>query len=115
MADEQFKANAAAFYAQANDGLPDRQPAAQSLDNATEVFYGVEAKKRGLTLGHPIPGYSGHNRRIEADNIFGATYQASKVGAETSNQRIEFEKGETLKTTQQFMPSYAQARADRKF
>lgn len=66
-------------------------------------------------MGNPIPGYSGHNRRIEADNIFGATYQAARSNAVDSNVRIDYEKGETLRNTAKFMPSYEQARAARQF
>jgi len=83
------------------------------MDDATGVFYGVAAKKDGLKLGNPVPGYSGHNRRFEADNIFGTTYQGSRVSAVDSNGRIQYEKGETLKTTAKFMPSYTEARQQR--
>ena len=38
------------------------------------IFYGVEEPKVGNVLGEPIPGYSGVNRRIQADNLFGMTY-----------------------------------------
>ena len=61
MAQEHFKANAAAFY---NNGTSDFQVGTekgQSMDQANEVFFGVEEKKRGLALGKPIPGYSGTN------------------------------------------------------
>ena len=83
------------------------------MDAATDIFYGQEAKKKGHQLGNPVPGYSGHNRRFEADNIFGTTYQGSRVSAVDSNVRINYEKGETLKTTAKFMPSYTEARQQR--
>ena len=67
----------------------------------------------GHQLGRPIPGYSGFDPRIEADNIFGQTYNNSRNNAEESGARINQERGETLKMTQQFMPSYTQARAAR--
>ena len=51
------------------------------MEDAAKVFHGVEPKKTGLALEPPIPGYSGHNRRIEADNIFGTTFQGCKVNA----------------------------------
>jgi len=44
------------------------------MEDANRIFHGVEQRKRGHDLGNPIPGYSGHNRRFEADNIFGTTY-----------------------------------------
>lgn len=111
--DQAMKANLEAFFVSGADDLPEREPARQTLDNAANIFHGVEETKKGLQLGAPIPGYSGHNRRIEADNIFGATYQAAKTGANTSNNRIDFEKGETLKQTCKFMPSYSDARHGR--
>ncbi len=83
------------------------------MEAAAAVFHGVEQKKQGLALGNPIPGYSGHNRRFEADNIFGTTYQGSRTSAVESNTRINYEKGETLRTTAKFMPSYSEARQQR--
>ena len=106
VANEHFKKNAEAFY---NNGVSDFQidnSKKQSLDQANEVFFGVEPKKKGLALGKPIPGYSGTNQRVEADNIFGMTYANAKQFAEGSNSRIAAEKGETLKHTAKFMPSY---------
>jgi hypothetical protein len=67
----------------------------------------MDVEKRGLDLGDPIPGYSGHNQRVEADNVFGMTYAEAKRRAKDSLQRIQVEKGETLKQTSTFLPSYA--------
>jgi len=44
------------------------------LETATAIFFGIDNFKSGLKLGQPIPGYSGVNRRVEADNVFGMTY-----------------------------------------
>jgi len=66
----------------------------------------MDVEKRGLDLGDPIPGYSGHNQRVEADNVFGMTYAEAKRRAKDSLQRIQVEKGETLKQTSTFLPSY---------
>jgi len=85
VADQHFKKNAEAFY---NNGMSDfqiNQGQGQSLEQANDVFFGVEPKKRGLALGKPIPGYSGTNQRVEADNIFGMTYANAKQFAEGSN------------------------------
>lgn len=70
---QHFERNAAAFF---NDGNPVKidNSQGQSLDQANEIFFGVEKKKKGHQLGKPIPGYSGTNQRVEADNIFGMTY-----------------------------------------
>lgn len=38
---EAFKASTNAFFAPTGDGIPDRQPPAQSIQAATDVFYGV--------------------------------------------------------------------------
>lgn len=78
----------------------------QDLDKACNAFYGVEEKKQGLALGQPIPGYSGVNRRVEADNMFGMTYAETYRRAKESQSRIQQEKGETLKKTAVFETTY---------
>ena len=108
--DEHFKANAEAFYNNGPSGVNLRQDAGQSLEQANDVFFGVEKKEQGLKLGAPIPGYSGTDQRVQADNIFGMTYANARKFAEGSNQRIASEKGDTLKQTAVFMPSYQDAR-----
>ena len=50
-------------------------------------------------LGEPIPGYSGVNRRIQADNVFGMTYAEARRMAGESLNKIQQEKSETLKET----------------
>ena len=69
----------------------------QTEEQAINAFYGNEAKKEGLRLGTPIPGYSGTVRRVEADNVFGMTYAEAQRRAKDSLARINAEKGETLK------------------
>lgn len=113
VANEHFKANAAAFYNNGPSGMSMNQDAGQSLEAANEVFFGVEHKKKGLQHGKPIPGYSGTNQRVEADNIFGMTYANARQFAEGSNSRIAAEKGDTLKQTATYMPSYQAARDGR--
>ncbi len=54
-------------------------------------------------MGTPIPGYSGVNRRVEADNVFGMTYAEAFRRAKDSLARIQTEKGETLKMTSTFV------------
>jgi len=94
---------------QVND--PTAEPAAdntvadngdQTADEAVAAFYGISAKPKGLMLGQPIPGYSGVNRRVEADNVFGMTYAEACKRAKDSLARIQQEKGETLKMTSTF-------------
>lgn len=60
------------------------QAASQNEDGALAVFFGVDENKKGLALGEPIPGYSGHNRRVEADNVFGMTYAEARRRAQES-------------------------------
>jgi len=76
----------------------------QTQDEAISAFYGIEEKPKGLMLGQPIPGYSGVNRRVEADNVFGMTYAEACKRAKDSLARIQQEKGETLKMTSTFVP-----------
>ena len=77
-----------------------RSKAAQSEEDALQVFYGIEAPQNPAErLGDPIPGYSGVNRRVQADNVFGMTYAEARRRAQDSQNRIDTEKGETLKMT----------------
>ena len=79
----------------------------QNYDDALRVFYGVDATQtEAPKLEDPIPGYCGFNRRIQADNIFGLTYAEARRRAQESQNRIEVEKAETLKTTSKFFPEY---------
>ena len=48
-------------------------------------------------FGEPIPGYSGFNKRTQADNIFGMTYAEVKRMAKESDKKIEDERKETLR------------------
>ena len=54
-------------------------------------------------MGDPIPGYSGVNRRVEADNVFGMTYGEARKMAQESLNRIEKEKSETLMETSKWV------------
>ena len=82
----------------------------QEADAAQAAFYGVDAKdpkKQVKQLGEPIPGYSGCNRRIQADNVFGMTYAEARKMAGESMAKINQEKSETLKETSQWKGSVA--------
>lgn len=102
----------AAFYGSedpnVNDPFAPREAAAeeatcaQDMDAAAAIFYGVDQKAKGLALGCPIPGYSGVNRRVEADNVFGMTYAEALRKADESQGRIQAEKGDTLKATSMY-------------
>ena len=61
----------------------------QPLDDATNVFYGIQASNpNNDKLGAPIPGYSGVSRRVQADNVFGMTYAEANRRAKDSQARI---------------------------
>jgi hypothetical protein len=74
-----------------------------------DAFYGidvVDASKIVQKLGEPIPGYSGVNRRVQADNVFGMTYAEARRMAGESMNRIECEKSETLRETSKWVPEH---------
>ena len=53
----------------------------QSQQAAVNAFFGldeVHANQQVPRLGEPIPGYSGVNRRVTADNVFGMTYAEAR-------------------------------------
>lgn len=62
----------------------DHQHKVQSDIDAAKAFYGYEEPKKGIALGEPIPGYSGTNQRVEADNVFGMTYAEARRKAKES-------------------------------
>ena len=77
------------------------------------VFYGVASTdSEPLKLGEPIPGYSGVNRRVQADNVFGMTYAEARRRAMESQNRIDTDKGETLKMNSTFVPEYLRPKED---
>jgi hypothetical protein len=71
-----------------------------------------EPKNPAPRNGDPIPGYSGVNRRVQADNVFGMTYAEARRRAQESQNRITTEKGETLKMTSTFVPEYKRPKQD---
>ena len=80
----------------------------QDYDTATAAFFDESAcnEPKAQSLGTPIPGYSGVNRRVQADNIFGMTYAEARRMAEESQDRIIVEKKETLKETSTWIPEH---------
>ena len=78
-------------------------------------FFGIDETKPAQTvpkLGEPIPGYSGVNRRVQADNVFGMTYAEARRMAQESMNRIEHEKSETLRETSKWVPENERIRAE---
>lgn len=89
---------------------------AQSEDDAMKLFYGVEQPmNEAPKLGDPIPGYSGVNRRVQADNVFGMTYAEARRRAMDSQNRIETDKGETLKMNSTFVPEYMRPKEEENY
>jgi hypothetical protein len=77
------------------------------------VFYGVDSNSKSAErLGEPIPGYSGVNRRVQADNVFGMTYAEARRRAMESQGRIDQDKGESLKMNATFTPEYLRPKKD---
>mmetsp|Transcript_70399 Transcript_70399/g.82030 ORF Transcript_70399/g.82030 Transcript_70399/m.82030 type:complete len:231 (+) Transcript_70399:46-738(+) len=65
----------------------------RNFQDSQRVFYGEDVDKPGpVRLGEPVPGYTGVNRRIQADNIFGATYADSRRKGDQSLKDITVEK-----------------------
>lgn len=100
-----LKNNINAFYADQNENC-EKPEACQSEAQAMAVFFGDEERKPGQLMPQPIPGYSGTNRRIGADNLFGMTYAEARNAACQSQSNIDNEKGNTLTQTSKFVPAY---------
>ena len=96
-----------------NEKTFSKQKPDETYDDALKVFYGVEEPKdQAQPLGNPIPGYSGVNRRVQADNVFGMTYAEARRRAQESQNRITVEKGDTLKMTSTYVPEYMRPKQD---
>jgi hypothetical protein len=88
----------------------------QSEIDAAAVFYGVDQNQsQAERLGEPIPGYSGVNRRVQADNVFGMTYAEARRRAMESQNRIDQDKGESLQMNSTFTPEYLRPKKDDTF
>ena len=71
---------------------------------ANQVGAAVREQEAVIQLGAPIPGYSGTSRRVQADNIFGMTFNEARRMALESQTRIDVEKDETLAETSKWIP-----------
>ncbi len=79
------------------------------------AFYGIDEVNEGQKvpqLGEPIPGYSGVNRRVTADNVFGMTYAEARRMAQESLKRIDAEKSDTLRETSKWVPEHERQEAN---
>ena len=110
---QEFEQSKKSFYAAGSQIVHSDKKKEQALDDATNVFYGIQAPNpKNNKLGEPIPGYSGTNRRVQADNVFGMTYAEANRRAKESQNRIQDEKGDTLRTTAPFVPEYKRPKED---
>jgi hypothetical protein len=104
--DQHLQRNKNAFYDHnPNEKTIRNKVTPQSEKDAMNNFFAVEEKQE-LKIGAPIPGYSGVNRRVGADNVFGMTYAEARRRAGESQNKITGEKGETLKMNSTFVPAY---------
>ena len=105
---EQFKSTKAQSDYYAFLTAEPEAKAPQSFENAQAAFYDDSAVEEAGTnkLGHPIPGYSGVNRRVQADNVFGMTYAEARRMAGESQGKITNEKKDTLKETSRWIPEH---------
>ena len=62
-----------------------------------------------MSFGKPIPGYTGHGRRIAADNIYGCTFANARVKAGESHGRIEDERDTNLEMVSSQIPKLGKA------
>ena len=101
-----LKKNTNAFYGvDPNFKSTKTRKVEQTEEDAMNAFFAVEEKKE-LKIGNPIPGYGGVNRRVGADNVFGMTYAEARRRADESLNKINSEKGDTLKMNSTFVPAY---------
>ena len=45
-----------------------------------------------MRIGEPIPGYTGMNRRLVADNVFGLTYANARKASRLSQGQVAMER-----------------------
>merc|ERR1711976_532641 len=70
-----------------------QSPKKEALDQLVED---CQVKSSYIPLPQEIPGYTGHARRIAADNIYGCTFKNAKLAAVQSQARIDGERTENL-------------------
>lgn len=89
MKNQQFEKNKQAFFGLNGQRIVQNSASRQSEQDAAKVFFGVEEpRNQAPRNGDPIPGYSGVNRRVVADNVFGMTYAEARRRAQDSQGRI---------------------------
>eukprot|EP01015_Nassula_variabilis_P036231 TRINITY_DN9292_c0_g1_i5.p1 TRINITY_DN9292_c0_g1~~TRINITY_DN9292_c0_g1_i5.p1 ORF type:complete len:191 (+),score=43.35 TRINITY_DN9292_c0_g1_i5:64-573(+) len=76
----------------------------ETLEEAAVMFYDGTEQNPKMRIGEPIPGYTGVNRRVEADNVFGLSYaEARKKGGDSFNKLVN-DRATNLKTQSSVVP-----------
>ena len=57
-----------------------------------------------MNIGEPIPGYTGMNRRLVADNVFGLTYANARKQSQCSQDIIDSERVSNLQNVSSQIP-----------
>lgn len=119
---ESLKRDAKAFFGTTDEPYHKDRVVRNTEEQNINAFFNDDAepiekiiKKEKTKLGDPIPNYSGVTRRVQADNVFGMTYAEACRRAKESQQRVENEKGETLKMTSTYLPDYKRPKPDDEF
>lgn len=94
-----------AFY---SGSKVDEEPkeSGKGFEASVEVFFGNEQTEEPIKHGEPIPGYTGHSRRVAADNIFGLTYAQSRSSAYDGLNEMKQEQKEILNQRAVYIPEY---------
>lgn len=76
----------------------------ETEDEAERKFYGDVDEKKVVKKGDPIPGFTGYNKRVNADNIFGATYAQARKKGQQSEDDIKVQQQFNIKAQGTMIP-----------
>jgi hypothetical protein len=92
-----IKVDSETFYSTQTKKEKEDTKKEEDIEQSTKAFYGdFQDEKKVVKKGDPIPGYTGVSRRVVADNVFGATYAASRQKGQNSLDTINVEKSVNL-------------------
>ena len=86
------------FFVDSNELDYEERPP-ENFENSTNNFWGVEKEVQEVHPDlkfKPIPGYQGTSRSINAENIFGMTYENARKRADELLGQISNEKAQQL-------------------
>merc|ERR1712159_180583 len=81
------------YRAPEGENVAQCEPMQQQLDECRDT---LNNGTNYIGLDQTIPGYTGHARRIAADNIYGCTFKNAKMNAVQSQNRIDYERNENM-------------------